>query len=294
LEPDPEKIAEASQREWIRPALVWICTAFLFAPAIEWLATRTFGSEQLKQAFLILVFAAVYLLRQRRLSPQWDLEGPSRRDLLIAYAFMGAAIVLKQPLLALAACCFALSGLLLFIWGSSIQRFTYALLVTFAGFVALTLGINRADWPLRFFAGFISSFLLGWTGTDNALLLVVGPPSRLLITTGGHNFEVAPECNGFGVLSSCALFALLLVLQARGRWVSKILKIISALLVALSVNVLRILSITLLAPLVGEHYMEMHETMGYVALGAALGIVWWICGPRPGDLEPPPEETVKT
>ncbi len=268
--------------EKLRATLVWACTLLVFAPVFEYLTRRTLGSEQLKQAFLILAFAAVFLMRRSPLAARWDFEGPSRRHLFAAYALMGAAMLFREPLFALIACCFALSGMLLWVWGPPARRFTYALLAAFVVFMAALLAIDRLDWPLRLVAGSFSSEALNALGVGGQLQLVRGPSSvRLILTSGSGVFEVAPECNGFGLLSSCLLLSVLLVLQGRGRWFAKVAKVGISGALGIGFNILRIIGITLLAPLVGKGgYHVMHEAVGIAALVAGLGLVCALCKPE--------------
>jgi exosortase/archaeosortase family protein len=265
--------------EWVRVALVWGCTAVLFWPAFSWLTQRTLAHDQLKQAFLLLAFALVYLLREKQLPLQLDLSGHAKANLLIGYALMAAAIFFKQPLAALGACCFVLAGFIFYLWGTNVRRIAYALIAASAVFVCLTLVISKFDWPLRLLAGLFSAMGLGQMDPGVSLYLIYAPGPHLLLQKGTLTFEVAPECNGFGIVASCVLLAILLLLTGNRPWLSKAVRILAALVLGILMNVVRILTIVLLAPHAAHHYSLMHEAVGYITLLLALGAVWWFSKP---------------
>ena len=100
----------------------------------------------------------------------------------------------------------------------------------------------------------------------------------LIITFGSRPFEVAPECNGFGLLSGCMLLTLLLAIYHKFRWWVGALFIAGSICWAFMVNMLRILIIILLAPLAGDHYYTMHEIVGVSLFWLALIAVWMGAG----------------
>lgn len=272
---------ERPSRDWLTAGAVWLVTGVLFTPAALWLARRTFASEQLINAFAVLVFAAIILMRERRYPLVLRFQKTSTRDLLIAFAAMAAAMLLDVPLLTLFAFCFALSAAAMFVFGDRVARAVYSLLAAFALFVALSLVMPAFDWPLRQLAGSLAAWMLGAVGQVTQLGLTPTDPPKLLMLVNGRPFEVAPECNGFGLITGSAMLAVLLTLYRRIALFDKALVVGTSILLGLVFNSLRILVICLLAPLVGKNYAIMHETIGLLTYAVGLGAVWWLARGMP-------------
>jgi exosortase/archaeosortase family protein len=157
-----------------------------------------------------------------------------------------------------------------------------ALALAFMLFIGAAQALAVFDWPLRQMAGMHAAWLLNHFGLDSSLFLNTahGPP-RLILTVDQRPFEVASECNGYGLISSAALVALLLVAYRRLVWQDKLLSFALALFLGSLFNTLRILFIVLLAPKVGSSYAAMHEGIGTLFFWACLILVWLIVGGFP-------------
>jgi exosortase/archaeosortase family protein len=256
--------------------LIWIITAVLFWPATKWLARETLQSEQLLNAFAVLVFAGIILMREHPRPLVLSFGQRAGRDLTLSYILMAVAMLFRQPYLALLAYCFALSAGAFFVFGSEIARVVYSLLAAFAAFVFFVLSLPVFDWPLRRMAGLMASWLLEVTGQETQLGLVNEGTPRLLLAVNGRLFEVAPECNGFGLISGAAMLAVLLTLYRRIAIPRKILCFGIAVLIGFFFNSLRILVICLLAPSMPDHYAQMHEIVGMLAYFGGLLLIWWM------------------
>ncbi|MDV7401400.1 archaeosortase/exosortase family protein, partial [Arthrospira platensis SPKY1] len=114
----------------------------------------------------------------------------------------------------------------------------------FGAFVVLALLLPALDWPLRGLAGAWGAWALGLLGQQHELQLISheGVPMLLLIVNN-QPFHVAPECNGFGVMTSSLLLALLLSIQRVLPVLDKALTLIGALVLAFAANILRIIII---------------------------------------------------
>jgi exosortase/archaeosortase family protein len=100
-----------------------------------------------------------------------------------------------------------------------------------------------------------------------------GPP-MLILMVNEHPFHVASECNGFGVIMTSLLLALLLAIYRRLNVFDLGLNILAGVIIGFIFNILRIVIIVLLAPSMMEHYDLMHEIVGGLTYWACLVLVW--------------------
>lgn len=255
-------------------------TAAVFWPAAHWLTSQTFAHEQLKQSFLIVVLAGGWIAWEQRKSLRLSVQfsNGAIAALFIAYAFAGAAIWLKSPLLVLAGLVAALGGIVACLFGDRAFRRTVPLLTVFALLILCVLLFPILDWPLRRMAGVEAVRLLKAVGLASQLAVTMHPEPRLLLLTGTQTFVVETECNGFGLITSSLLLGTILLLYRRApAWRYALLLPLCA-AVAFVFNLLRIASIVILAPRFPGHYHAMHETLGLIALYGGLALVWWLTG----------------
>jgi len=132
------------------------------------------------------------------------------------------------------------------------------------------------DWPLRQMAGMNAARLLQGIGFTPQLSVILQPAPKLLLNTGRNLFEVATECNGFGLITSGAVLAVLAAGIA-GRRAGALLWLVPlALGLGFGLNLLRILIICVLAPFFPQHYHALHESAGVLMLWTGLGLVGWL------------------
>jgi len=251
---------------------------FLFAPATLWLVEQTVINDQLAHAFIVLGLAGAYLMTERKNRLTLHLRFGNRATALLIASFVVLAVkaLLNWPVLILVAYCLAIAGWLLFLFGDHVARPVLALLSAFCGYVFMALILPLFDWPLRSVAGRYSGAFLEWMGKDVELGLAQLDEPKLLLMVDGKIFEVAAECNGFGMFSGCLLLAILLVFLRRIHWFDKILAVGMAAMVGLVFNLGRIIVICLLAPYFPESYFLMHEVVGNVFFWGSLATVWWL------------------
>jgi len=272
------KSGSINQTDQLLTAGLFFLTAFAFAPTILWLFEQTLFAEQLKHSLIVLGFAGTYLMMEKRERLELVLHFDNRSTwlllgglgLLIGASFSG------WVLLSLPAFCMALAGWLIFLFGRRLSRALLALLSAFIGYVFFALTLPVLDWPLRTLAGQSAAALLERMGKSVDLGLTATREPKLLLEVEGRFFEVAAECNGFGMLSSCILLALLLVFYRKISWLDKVLAVVLAGFLAGVGNLGRILVICLLAPLAGDHYWVMHEVVGNVFFLGSLALTWWM------------------
>jgi exosortase/archaeosortase family protein len=251
-----------------------------FAPALWWLARETAQHEQLRHALLILLFAAAAMLMEERKKLSLRITADARFALILGMAFlmMGGAYVVAPVFLTAAAFALALSAWLGFFYGKESHRLGTAWALAFMLFIGAAQAFEVFDWPLRQMAGLHSAWVLNHIGFDSGLFLNTARDPKLILTVAGRPFEVATECNGYGLISSSALVALLLVAYRRLAWPDKLLSMAIAIFLGSLFNTLRILVIVLLAPRAGSSYLFMHETVGTVFFWGCLILVWLIVG----------------
>lgn len=251
-------------------------TVLLFGPLTHWLARQAVYHQQLNHALLILGLAVIFLLTERRnrLSYHGRFDGLSSGLLMGSFALLALATYLHLFPLLLASFTLAGAAWGLFFFGVRAKRAIFSLAGALAGYGLLALVVQVADWPLRTMAGRYSQWALEKLGIATRLFVAGGDEAKLVLVAGTQAFEVAAECNGFGLMGASLLLALLLVVYRRVPLFDKVLCVVGALLTAVLFNVLRIIAICLLAPEFPGHYDLMHEIVGNVFFWSGLAVVW--------------------
>ena len=272
--------APARTKDFLTGVLVIAFTAAMFLPAGRWIATQTFAEEQLKQSFFVLVLAGAWIAweKRRRLSLHLHLGNAALAWLVASYLLALGAVFMHQSLLVLAGMIAAIAGILHFTLGPVAFRRAAPLLAVFGAFLLVVIALPVLDWPLRKAAGLEAGRLLMAIGFKASLVLEGGRSGDLLLHVAGRTFRVAPECNGFGIMSSALLLGLLLLLYTRAAWWKLLVYLPACVIVAFVFNLLRIFTIVLLAPVFPNHYTAMHETAGIIALYLGLAVVWRLTG----------------
>lgn len=270
----------SGRNEWIAGLLTYGSTAIIFLPLSRFLVTRTIEQEQLLHSFLVLLIAGGFLVYERRmrLRPVWRFGRWSLGFLGASYATLAGVLLTGSPLLMIPAFCLAAASAAFFVLGEQGKRLIAAVVAAFALFQAFALVLPLVDWPLRGLAGQLSAIGLQAIGQDAELMLYERfEEPMLMLIRGGQEFHVAPECNGFGVIASSFLLALLLVIYRGIPVWTKLSAFVAAGAFGLLFNGIRIVIIVLLAPVVGmDHYALMHEIVGVIIYYAALLAVWWM------------------
>lgn len=285
------------RREIAQALLLYGLTTSLFWPLASWLAAGTAAHQQLLNTFIILVAGVAAVLWQAGagLRPVFRLSTEALGLLAAAYGFVGAAVIFRWDAGVVVGFLFAAASALVFVLGTSAQPAQRAILAGLGFFVLLFLLFPVLDWPLRVQAGLAAGEWLRELGLAPQLFVaaVPGQEPRLLLRTGEHLFHVASECNGFGLISSATLLALILALVSPTHIGWRITVVILAPLIGFGFNALRILAICLLAPRYPgkQAYDLIHETAGTVALWTLLAVVWLLLQrrrPSPATTPPPP------
>ncbi|MEO0454692.1 MAG: archaeosortase/exosortase family protein [Verrucomicrobiota bacterium] len=264
---------------WVLPMLFSFLSIVFYGPATVWLLEETASEDQLLHALIILGLAGTYLIMQRkeRMRLFFDFGPQSMRMLIGSFFIVGLSALLSWPLLMVIAYVLAIYGWLLFVFGEKMQRVLTPIMVGFGGYLVLTMVLPHFDWWLRLLAGRYASTALYYLGYTPQLFVATGQEAKLILELNGHHFEVAPECNGFGVLGGSLLLALLLVTYGRLKWIDRGLVLLLTAIVAITTNLIRIVMICMLAPAyTKEQYWTMHELVGTFTFWGALVLVWFM------------------
>jgi exosortase/archaeosortase family protein len=215
--------------------------------------------------------------RKDRITLSFDFGPAATRFLIFSFIIVGLSGATGWPLLIIPAYAMALLGWLLFIFGDHLSKTLIPIMIGFGAYLLLIFLLPLFDWPLRYLAGRYSLTLLYYLGYQAQLFYASGEEPKLLLDNNGNIFEVAAECNGFGVLGGCLMLTILLVSYGKVRWIDRLLAIFIAVLVAVVANLGRIVVICALAPAVGDaNYLAMHEIVGTLFFWAALIAVWFV------------------
>lgn len=293
-------VREKSREELLLSAFVFVVTLLLFAPVIHWMARQTLLHEQLKHAFIVLGLAgyAVLMPRRYKIPVVLSFDSASLIQLTLAFVILGLSLLLSWPVGILPAALLALSAWILFAFGRRVRRAANILLAVFAGYVFFMVTLPWLDWPLRAMAGTHAAWILRHLGYETSLSLAQPENPLLLLMVNGRTFEVAAECNGFGMISSTVLLALLLAASLRRPFFDKAVILLLAAFIGSAANTLRIVAICMAAPRFPDHYRLMHEAIGIFFFWGALALVWFTLRPgsprRPRPVPAPREVTART
>src|SRR5690625_466706 len=255
-------------------------TIALFLPAIRWIAGQTMAHDQLRQSFFLLLFAAAILWIEKKEKLSLKIEIARRNLVLLAAAFllMGIALFFPVGYLPLAALALAFAAFVHLAFGEVGFKMSFPWLAAFSAFLVFVFLFHGLDWPLRRFAGMQAAQVLSFLGNEVQLGELTQPRGMLLLKLNERIYEVAGECNGFGLMSSSTILALLLVVSRPFSFLWKIGAIAVAFFTGAVFSLIRILGIVGLAPCVGDHYGLMHEAVGIAALFSGLAFLWWLFG----------------
>ncbi len=261
-------------------AILVAATGFLFQPVFAWIARETLAHEQLRQSLSLMLFAAIFVVFDKwgKLKPAFELSNANLAFLILSFILATSTFLFRSPYIILAALGLAVLALSRIVFGSRALPIYLPFAITFGAFLLFILFFPVADWPLRVLAGRYASQILEQIGVGATLAMLDIPAPVLLMLVEEQTFEVAAECNGFGVISTSLLLSLLLTVSRNMPLWWKAAGVALAGGVGFGFNIARIICIVLLAPYFPDHYDVMHETVGLIALFGALGAVWLLIG----------------
>ncbi|TVP79707.1 MAG: exosortase/archaeosortase family protein [Puniceicoccaceae bacterium] len=272
---------------WLHCLLFLLLGAALW-PLTAWFAQTAHDQSRIFHALIVLSVATVLLVRfgQITLTDTLELNRSARRALFTAYGLLALSYLGRMlegfdwlSLLIVPAYCWALAAGVRFVFGEGTRRLTRTVAITLCVFLFISIWMAPLDWPLRSIAGVWSEAILSGIGQETGLGLYTpqGEAPMLILVVNQHPFHVAAECNGFGVILTSLLLAILLAVHRRSSLFRLILNITLSLALGLAFNILRIVIIVLLAPSLMDHYDLMHEIVGGITYWACLILVWLVC-----------------
>jgi exosortase len=261
-------------------AAVGLSIGLLYVPLLYWLGRVTLHTQQLVNGAFLVLMALVICVRDAvgklRLQPQLSNLGIGLVALGFFYLWVGGRSHYWTLPLVLLSFCFSFAGIMSFLFGNTGVRPFMPALGAFFVFGVLVGLFPRLDWPLRTMAAQYAGGLLQSMGVPVKLSLASGQPAALLLTVKGQVFEVATECNGFGLLTSSLIVAAILAVRSEMTAPAKLGLLAVAVPIAIVGNFLRIVSICLVAPRTRLPYGFVHETLGLLFYFLALGLIWKI------------------
>lgn len=287
--PAPSSPRHWDAGQWLSLVLV-VATVAAFWPVTQWMFKEVAASQQIRQAFILLGAATGLVAWQHAHEWRLELEMGNRAVifLALAYACVVLALLLHVSILVLPAFAFGLAGCLHVLVGGKAWRFIKPLVIGFVACLAIILLFPVLDWPLRQMAGVNAARMLKELGFAPQLGVITDPEPKLILATGKNFFEVATECNGFGLITSGAVLALLAGGIADRAARAFLWLVPLAIVIGFTFNLLRILAICLLAPSFPNHYHALHETAGVAMLWSGLGLIGWIAWRPPVSGDAPP------
>lgn len=262
--------------------LAWglvVATAAVFWPVTRWLVEETAARAQIRQAAILLGAAAGLVVWQHRDELRIKGDLCNRTLLLVAGAFAAVALagIAGWNWLVLPGFALALAGCLQALFGAVGYRYFRPLVAGVAALFVIIIAFPVLDWPLRQLAGVGSGLVLHHLGlAPNLTLTGTAQDPQLVLSVAGGHFLVATECNGFGLITSGALVAILAGGIAGRRWWTIMALVPAGLAIGFVFNLLRILVISTTARYFPGHYDVLHEIAGTLALWAGLGLIGWI------------------
>jgi len=254
-------------------------TAAVFWPVTRWLVAETVARQQIRQAAILLAAAVAVVIWKHwpQLRVSGETGGRALTLLAAAFALAGVAGLVGWPVLVLPAFGLAVAGCVQALFGTESFRYFRPLVLGVGVLLVIAVAFPVLDWPLRQLAAVGSAQLLAALGLVPQLSLAgtSADPQLVLSVAEGH-FWVATECNGFGLITSGALVAILAGGIAGRSWWAVVLIVPTALMIGFVVNVLRILIISTTARYFPGHYDVLHEVVGTLALWGGLGLVGWL------------------
>lgn len=285
-------MAKRTQTEFWVNCTLYGCMGFAFLPITLWIANTANEQSRILHALIVLVMAIFLLVLYNRIEIKQPLtlNSSARKTLLAAFGLLLLSLIWKKLLsqssprlaevgsfISIPAYCCGLASVTLFCFGQQVRRITYTATGTFCAFMLLSILMEPLDWPLRTLAGKWSGSALSILGKTVELGVhtpATAEPPQLILMVNEYPFHVASECNGFGVILTSLLLAVLLAIYRKLRTVDFALNVLSGITLGFLLNTLRILIIVLLAPSMMEHYHLMHEIVGTITYWGCLILTW--------------------
>ena len=256
-------------------------TVIAYAPMVDSVIRLSARTTQALNAFMLLgfTFADAFMTawKTHRFGPAINRHG------MILFACSCLALVLASVSslwpLAVLGLCLNVGALLSFCWGRAGVVPFYPALTGLGAAVAMLVFVPSLDELLRTVAAYCSAWALSLAGIQADIVQGAAPFHIVLVAEKGAGvFDVATECNGFGIILSSVVVSIVLTLRRRYPWgLAAGLLVLSAVL-GLAFNTLRIVAIAVASLQTDVDYGLIHEGLGTVVYLVALGVVYRLIG----------------
>lgn len=252
-------------------------TAAAYGPMVYGVIRLSSRTTQALNAFMLLGIATVEAFLSARRAHPFHLRITSHGILLFSASCVALAVASLSGLwpLAVLGLCFNIASLLSFGFGRDGARRFHPALVGLGCAVALLVFVPRFDVLLRLIAAHGSAVALNIAGFQTQVVTQADPFGiNLVVERGVSVFNVATECNGFGIILSSVVLAVIVSVRRDYPWVLWVGLGVAAGAVGLVFNTLRIVAISLASMNTTLDYTLIHEGLGSVVYMAALAAVW--------------------
>lgn len=270
--------------------IVIIAAGVAYAPMVETLFRLSGQAHQALNGLILLLITLAGSIRTlwRHQVPFYIRITPEGIVFLgvSALCLLAASFQELWPL-AILAFCLNLAAILAFLYGrQGVHAFTPALIgLGLASFILILA--PAVDGALRLLAARLSSSLLDLASIDVQPMLRPRSMEVVLVVGGGlRAFNVAAECNGFGLVFSSILLAAILSAHGHQNIFFLMYGVTIGLIVGVLFNALRIMAVVLTALKTSWDYKTIHEGWGTAIYALALILVFLLTNRRSRDLTP--------
>jgi exosortase/archaeosortase family protein len=252
-------------------------TVIAYAPLVDGILTLSTRTTQAVNAFVLVAMAFVdaiaTMIRRHALRLRINDHG------LVLFTLSCVALVVASLMqlwpLAVLGLCLNIGALLSFCFGREGVRVFYPAIGGLGVAVGMLVFVPRLDVALRVVAAKASAWMLAAAGIRTDLVASQAPfQVAMVVEKGAGLFDVATECNGFGILLSSVVLTVIMVIR-RSVPVGRALGLVGfALAVGLVFNILRIVAIVMATMQSDLNYEVIHEGMGTVIYLLALVVVY--------------------
>ncbi len=252
-------------------------TVIAYGPLIGGVWELSSRTTQALNAYVLLavaVFDAVWsVARIQPFRPVVNLHGLLLFG-LSCLALASASLTGIWPL-AVLGLCLNVGALLSFCFGRDGVKAFHPALVGFGAMVAMVVLVPQFDGWLRIMAGTVSAWMLPILGIRADMIVQQDPFQVILVAERGVGlFNVASECNGFGILLSSVVLTLILALRRRVSPSGIGLLVVGAVGLGLIFNIIRIVAIAVATLRTDIPYGVIHEGLGTAIYLLALVAVY--------------------
>ncbi len=273
----PHRAVHVSASDWLAVAVILGVTLAAYGPMVYSVVELSTRTTQAVNAFLLLGFAALEALLSVRRRHTFGFQVTTHGILLFSASCLALALASVTGLwpLAVLGLCFNMAALLSFCFGRDGARLFYPALAGLGCAVALVVFVPRFDGLLRLVAAHGSAAALNLSGFQTQVVAQAEPFSvHLVVERGLSVFDVATECNGFGIILSSVVLAVIVGARRAYPWRVTIALGLAAGLAGLVFNTARIVAISLASMNTMVDYRLIHEGLGTIVYAVALAAVW--------------------